>query len=378
MEISVAQYLVQVPDIGMFIIDCNPNMDAELIGERTIPLIRYIRQNGHPTTPIVLTEGTPYGTDWSLTGNITTGNVPKNQVLRAQYEALLKDPVVTTGPLFYTRTEELLADPLGMEEVNPVTVDPTVGGTHLTDLGMWKQAAFWSAAIPKFEAEAARQGPATTAQQTPAQSGRPRLQTPAEFAAEAARSEAHRAQMTPTDPLDPLQRVEAAAMPTSTRATGAQDDQPFVNAAEFLRGQPVPLETRSSPYNRLPDAAAASIPSDLWELSEMSSGEYLRFTTDSHHVAFKWTLRAVCGEKWAQGCHLFNMPDSATSAFDTYVYDPTNSSWRHFPNDGLHYAESGSVTIVQPEKLAGRNVTYLIYLPLRNGASSPFPFSVLL
>ena len=65
------------------------------------------------------------------------------------------------------------------------------------------------------------------------------------------------------------------------------------------------------------------------------------------------------------------MPDSGTSAFDTYVWDPQSSAWRHLPNDGLHYAESGTITWVQPEKLAPGNLTYLVYFPLRNGNFPP-------
>ena len=55
MEQSVAAYLVQIdPPPSLFIIDCNPNMNFSLIANRVVPLVEYIRKNGHPTTPIVL------------------------------------------------------------------------------------------------------------------------------------------------------------------------------------------------------------------------------------------------------------------------------------------------------------------------------------
>jgi hypothetical protein len=65
MEISVATFLVKVKDAGAFVIDCNPNMvhvgGADGIRNRSIPLVNFIRANGHETTPIVLSEGTRYG-----------------------------------------------------------------------------------------------------------------------------------------------------------------------------------------------------------------------------------------------------------------------------------------------------------------------------
>ena len=145
MEISVAQFLVQL-DVGLFIIDCNPNMNASLIAERIVPLVHYIRQHGHATTPIAITEGTPYGFEWTIPDSTPlanrSGNGAKNAVLRGKFQELLHDPVANSGPLYYTRTEELFATDLGMTSgVDSMLVDPTVGGTHLTDLGMWKQAS---------------------------------------------------------------------------------------------------------------------------------------------------------------------------------------------------------------------------------------------
>ena len=88
MEISVATFLVKVEDAGAFVIDCNPNMAhvdwCGLCGSqdptgkclcsknagghggagpggirnRTVPLVHSMRSRGHPTTPIVLSEGT--------------------------------------------------------------------------------------------------------------------------------------------------------------------------------------------------------------------------------------------------------------------------------------------------------------------------------
>ena len=56
-ELSVAQYLTEL-DASIIIIDCNWNMQAELISQRTSPLVAFLRGNGHIDTPIVLAEGT--------------------------------------------------------------------------------------------------------------------------------------------------------------------------------------------------------------------------------------------------------------------------------------------------------------------------------
>ena len=155
MELNVAQYLTTI-DASMIIIDCAPNMDNATIAARTIPLVKYLRAHGHATTPIVISEGTQYGTDWTdgpTVGCLGVGpwvacNAPKNLALAAAYAWL-----VAAGDKFlhYARTAEITASTLGLDRVNNALVDPTVGGTHLTDLGMRKQAAFWATAIPKFK-----------------------------------------------------------------------------------------------------------------------------------------------------------------------------------------------------------------------------------
>jgi hypothetical protein len=84
MELSVARYLAPIP-ASLIIIDCNPNMVASLITNRTKPLVAYLRTHGHATTPIVLSEGTPYGADWTYTAAAASGNAPKNVALKAKY-----------------------------------------------------------------------------------------------------------------------------------------------------------------------------------------------------------------------------------------------------------------------------------------------------
>ena len=67
MEISVAEFLVQLPAASI-VIDCLPNMNAAEVANRTVPLVEYIRQHGHADTPIILVEGSPIA-PYHLYGN---------------------------------------------------------------------------------------------------------------------------------------------------------------------------------------------------------------------------------------------------------------------------------------------------------------------
>ena len=65
MELGVYEHLAKI-NASLIIIDCNWNMDGPSIAAAAAPLIKYFRSNGHPTTPIVLAEGTPAGGEWLL------------------------------------------------------------------------------------------------------------------------------------------------------------------------------------------------------------------------------------------------------------------------------------------------------------------------
>lgn len=381
MELNVAQYLATV-DCSMIIVDCNPNMDGPTITSRAIPLVHYLRSHGHATTPIVLSEGTPYGTDWAQ--DPTTphgGNRPKNVALAAAFKTLVDGG---DKQLFYAHSTDIFAPTLGLDAVDDSLVDPTVGGTHLTDLGMRKQAAFWAQKIPSIKAEslarwrgergdlagagddddaAAAAIGGRVAEPTQDDLQREREET------EALRARARREQWEGWGDIEHAP-APAARMQLPSLSEEAPSAAAPVDAAQFVRGRPFPSEKRNHSYDRFPLSYAASLRPDVWQLSEMSTGSYLRFTSDSSHISFKWALRPACAEKWFAGCHLFHMPDSGTNAFDTYIWDSSASSsaggWRHYPNSLLHYSESGTGALIQPDAFRGKNSTWLVYLPLRN------------
>jgi hypothetical protein len=135
-ETSVAGFLTQLP-AALFVIDCLPNLNAKEVSQRTVPLVRYLREHGHATTPIVLAAGTTYGDHWVEPGP----NDGKRAALEEAYAQL-----VAAGDahlhLVSNRDNELFA--------HDKLINPTVGGTHPTDLGHREIAAFYEQLLPKL------------------------------------------------------------------------------------------------------------------------------------------------------------------------------------------------------------------------------------
>ena len=113
----------------MIVLDCLPNMDAASVAAKTVPLVKYLRANGHPTTPIVLSEIPPTKCESSWYDQASLQrNQDMNDALKASFEALQGDGV--TG-LHYVRGDEILAG----QEGEGRFFNPTVGGTHPADVG---------------------------------------------------------------------------------------------------------------------------------------------------------------------------------------------------------------------------------------------------
>lgn len=133
-EVSVAKFLATLP-AALFVLDCLPNLSANQVTERTGPLVRYLRANGHTTTPIVLAAGTTYGDHWVRPER----NDEKRTALEAEFHKL-----VAAGDrhvhLVANRNDELF----GYDEM----INPTVGGTHPSDLGHREIASFYETYLP--------------------------------------------------------------------------------------------------------------------------------------------------------------------------------------------------------------------------------------
>lgn len=124
MDAEVGDYLVQL-DASVYVIDCLPNMNAQLVSERCIPLVKQIRKT-KPDTPIVLVEDRRNTNSWILPGR-QAHHTANHQALRAAYEELKKEGV---PGLYYIEGDHLYGD----------DGDGATDGSHASDLGFMRQA----------------------------------------------------------------------------------------------------------------------------------------------------------------------------------------------------------------------------------------------
>ncbi len=131
MEPEVARLIAEI-DAAVYVIDCLPNMTSDQVRERVEPLVGILREV-HPETPILLVEDRTYA-DAFLVESRHQRNITSRKALRAAYERMQAAGVMG---LHYVEGEELLgADGEG-----------TVDGSHPTDLGFFRQANVFEAAL---------------------------------------------------------------------------------------------------------------------------------------------------------------------------------------------------------------------------------------
>ncbi len=124
MDAAVGDLLVKI-EAAVYVIDCLPNMNAALVRERCIPLVKQLR-SARPDTPIVLVEDRRYASAWILSVR-NRGHTENHAALKECFETLKTSGV--TG-LFYLPGDALLGDD------NEATTD----GSHPNDLGFVRQA----------------------------------------------------------------------------------------------------------------------------------------------------------------------------------------------------------------------------------------------
>lgn len=122
MEHALAELLAEL-DPAMYVVDCLPNMLPKEIKERTVPLVKAIREK-HPDTPIVLIENLAYPQGLWNPG-VEKGVELKNKLLSDEYAKLKRENIPN---IYYIKNDGLLSN-----EGNA-----TVDGVHPTDLGFWQ------------------------------------------------------------------------------------------------------------------------------------------------------------------------------------------------------------------------------------------------
>jgi len=135
METEMADLLAEL-DPSVYVLDCLPNMNGQMVAERVAPFVSRLRQ-AHPETPILLLEDRSYSDAFLVTSR-RRGNEENRRQLHLAYSRLQSEGI---KQLYYLPGNRLLGD----ERDNLATVD----GSHPTDLGFMRQAdAFYEALKP--------------------------------------------------------------------------------------------------------------------------------------------------------------------------------------------------------------------------------------
>jgi lysophospholipase L1-like esterase len=124
MHAEVGAWLARM-DAAVFVIDCSPNLNAEKIRERAVPLVKQLRA-ARPHTPIVLVEDRRNTNSWILPGRAAYHDA-NHAALQESYATLQAEGV--TG-LYYIPGDDLLGD----------DSEGTADGSHPSDLGFMRQA----------------------------------------------------------------------------------------------------------------------------------------------------------------------------------------------------------------------------------------------
>lgn len=137
MEPEVAKLLAEL-DPAVYVLDALPNCVAEMVKERTEPLVKTIRA-AHPNTPIILVEDRTYANAvWVKTA--MERNLTSRAEYKAAYDRLLSAGV--TGLTYVTGDQLLSADG-----------EATVDASHPTDLGFVQYADVLTPVLKKVLAK---------------------------------------------------------------------------------------------------------------------------------------------------------------------------------------------------------------------------------
>ena len=124
MDAEVGELLAR-QEAAVLVIDCLPNMQPEMVSERTVPLVKRLRE-AHPKTPIVLVEDRRYTNSW-ITPEKDAFHDRNHAALRSAYEVLQKAGV---KGLHYVSGEGLYG----------TDTEGATDASHASDLGFMRQA----------------------------------------------------------------------------------------------------------------------------------------------------------------------------------------------------------------------------------------------
>ncbi len=124
MEAPISEFMTGI-DASAYIIECLPNMTADWVTERTLPLVETLRKR-HPKTPILLVDNFRYS-QIALDSSMNRTINEKNAALKTEYQKIRKRGYKN---VYYIDT---------LHARGP---EGTVDGVHFTDLGFEQYARF--------------------------------------------------------------------------------------------------------------------------------------------------------------------------------------------------------------------------------------------
>lgn len=133
MELEMAELISEVDGV-VYVVDCLPNMEPELVTERTIPFVRTLR-DARPSAPILLVEDRTYANAW-----VSPVRRQRNDGSRAALRAAFAELTVGDPQLHYLGHEGLLGD----------DDEGTVDCSHPTDLGFFRMAELITPVLQKL------------------------------------------------------------------------------------------------------------------------------------------------------------------------------------------------------------------------------------
>jgi hypothetical protein len=132
-ELSVGEAMCEI-DAALYVIDCNPNTKAEEVYERTVELVRLLKEK-RPDIPVLLVEG--FSFEVFLKDQVYSEPGKKNIELHRAYIALRESGI---KQLYYMKGSDLT----GSDH------EGTVDGIHPNDLGMMRIAESLKPVIQKI------------------------------------------------------------------------------------------------------------------------------------------------------------------------------------------------------------------------------------
>lgn len=133
MHAEVGNYLTQI-DAAAYVIDCLPNMNADMVAERCVPLVKQIRAK-KPDTPIILVEDRRNTNSWILPAR-DAHHTANHAALRNAFHLLQSESV---SNLHYISGDRLYG----------IDGDGATDGSHANDLGFFRQADIFEPVVRK-------------------------------------------------------------------------------------------------------------------------------------------------------------------------------------------------------------------------------------